>query len=129
VHTEGGQMKKIIFADDDPTIQDVINLLLEDEYQLTVFSSGEAILKNKFEVPDLFLLDKQLSDVDGLELCRFLKNQDSTRHVPIIIISASHTITHDARSAGADAVIEKPFSINLLKEIIARHTKSPRKIN
>ena len=114
-------MKKILFADDDPTIQDVVNLILESEYELEVVSEGEPLLKNDFRIPDLFLLDKQLKGVDGLEVCRFLKSQAKTKDIPVIIISASPNITQLAKEAGADDVIEKPFPIRELREIISRH--------
>jgi len=114
-------MKKIVFADDDPTIQDVILLIFENEYEIKAFSKGEPLLNNEFEKPDLFLLDKQLSGVDGLEICRFLKAQDTTRHIPVIMISATPNIADLARSAGADNVIEKPFPINELREMIANY--------
>jgi CheY-like chemotaxis protein len=115
-------MKKIIFADDDPTIQDVISLILEDNYDVTVFSSGEPLLGTNYELPDLFLLDKQLSGVDGLDVCRHLKSQESTKHIPVIMISASPNIESLARSAGADNAIAKPFPIRELRQIIAKYT-------
>lgn len=114
-------MKKILFADDDPTIRDVISLILEDEYQVTVFTKGEPLLNNEFEVPDLFLLDRQLSGVDGLEICRFLKGQEVTKNIPVIMISATQNIVNLALSAGADSVIEKPFPIRELRQLIARY--------
>jgi CheY-like chemotaxis protein len=115
-------MKKIIFADDDPTIQDVISLILEDNYEVTVYSTGDPLLKNDLVVPDLFLLDKQLSGIDGLDICRFLKSQERTKNIPVIMISAAPNIFQLARSAGADAAIEKPFPIRELRQIIGRYT-------
>jgi CheY-like chemotaxis protein len=117
-------MKKIIFADDDPTIQDVINLIFEGQYEVTVFSSGERLLKNDFEPPDLFLLDKQLSGMDGLDICRFLKSQESTKRIPVIMISATPNIMDTAKAAGADAAIEKPFPINELRKMIHHFLKA-----
>jgi CheY-like chemotaxis protein len=114
-------MKKIIFADDDPTILDVINLIFEGEYEVTTFSRGEALLANNFIVPDLFLLDKQLSGMDGLDICRFLKTQESTKNVPVIVISATPNIDELAKAAGADDVIGKPFPIKVLRQMIANH--------
>jgi CheY-like chemotaxis protein len=112
-------MKRILFADDDPTIHDVINLIFEGQYQVDVFSKGEPLLENKFNIPDLFLLDKNLSGVDGLDICKFLKSQDSTRDIPVIIISASPNIVKLAKAAGADDVIAKPFPIRELRQMVA----------
>jgi CheY-like chemotaxis protein len=116
-------MKKVIFADDDPTILDVISLILEDNYEVTVYSDGGFLMTDKFELPDLFLLDKQLSGVDGLDICRHLKSQESTKHIPVIMISASPNIEKLARSAGADNVIAKPFPIRELRQMIAQYTR------
>lgn len=114
-------MKKIIFADDDPTIQDVIHLILDDSYEITTFTEGEPLLRADIAVPDLFLLDRQLPGVDGLDICRHLKKQRTTKNIPVIIISASPNITSLAESAGADDVIEKPFLIQELRQMIANH--------
>ena len=114
-------MKKIIFAEDDPTIQDVVSHILQDQYEIRIFSQGEELLKYEYELPDLFLLDKQLSGIDGLEICRFLKAREQTKHIPIIIISATPALDKLAKSAGADNIIEKPFSVKALREMIARY--------
>jgi DNA-binding response OmpR family regulator len=111
-------MKRIIFIDDDPTIQDVVNLILEDEYEVEIFSDGQKILANDFTIPDLFLLDKQLPEFDGLDVCRHLKHQPSTRHVPVVILSATPDIIKLGRDAGADCVLEKPFLITELRQCI-----------
>ena len=114
-------MKKIIFADDDPTIQDVIHLILDDRYEIKTYTDGAPLLYGDFELPDLFLVDRQLLSVDGLEICRHLKKQSTTKDIPVIIISASPNITSLAQSAGADDVIEKPFLIQELRQKIASY--------
>ena len=115
-------MKTIIFADDDPTVLDVVTLILEDDYRVVVHPNGDKLLANDFEVPDLFLLDKQLSGTDGLDICRFLKNQEPTKNIPVIMISATPNLSEQAKAAGADAFIEKPFPIRHLREMIANYT-------
>lgn len=115
-------MKKIIFADDDPGIRDAINMIFEGEYDIKIIPNGKPLLNNDFELPDIFLLDKQLSGMDGLEICRFLKSQDKTKHIPVIIISASPNIGYIAKSAGADDALEKPFRIKELREIVEQYT-------
>jgi DNA-binding response OmpR family regulator len=116
-------MKKIIFADDDPTIQDVMHLILDDEYEVISLLGGENLLGDNFEIPDLFLLDRQLTDIDGLQICRRLKSRADTHNVPVIMISAAQNIVKLAKDAGADAVIEKPFQIRELRQLIAEHLK------
>jgi CheY-like chemotaxis protein len=84
-------------------------------------SNGEQLLENAFETPDLFLLDKQLSGVDGMEICRFLKGQDSTRDIPVIIVSASPNLDQQAKAAGADGFIEKPFQMKFMLELLRKY--------
>jgi DNA-binding response OmpR family regulator len=116
-------MKKIIFADDDPAIQDVIHLILDDDYEVITLLGGEKLLNGDFEKPDLFLLDRQLSSIDGLDVCRHLKGTEATSHIPVIMISAAQNIAKLAKDAGADGVIEKPFQIRELRQLIAEQVK------
>lgn len=109
-------MKNIIIADDDPAMRDVFQIIFQRSgYTVIMYSSGEALMKDKFELPDIFILDKQLSGVDGLDVCRHLKKQESTKNIPVLITSASPYIENAATEAGAEAFIEKPFKI---KELI-----------
>lgn len=115
-------MKKILCADDDPGLQDVFPLIFERAgYEVTIVSNGKQLLENEFETPDLFLLDKQLSGVDGMEICRFLKAQDSTRNIPVIIVSASPNLDQQAKAAGADGFIAKPFQMKFMLELLKKY--------
>jgi DNA-binding response OmpR family regulator len=115
-------MKRIIIAEDDPGIQDIVSLILgRAGYEVIIYHNGEPLLKNEFEIPDLFILDKQLSSVDGLDVCRFLKKQDSTKDIPVIMLSASPTIDKLAKIAGADDALEKPFRMHDLREMILKY--------
>lgn len=115
-------MKKIICADDDPGLQDVFPLICgRAGYQVTMLSNGDSILENNFELPDLFLLDKQLSGVDGMEICRFLKSQDATKDIPVIIVSASPNLDDKAKEAGADDFLEKPFKVSFLLDMLKKY--------
>ena len=115
-------MKKIIIADDDPAIGEIFNIILKRAgYDVTLYSNGEALMNNDFERPDMFLLDKQLSGIDGLEVCRFLKSQEATKNTPIIIISASSKVAGAAEEAGADEFLEKPFTIKGLTQTIEKY--------
>lgn len=112
-------MKKIIFADNDTTIQEVVHLILDNDYQVISHMGGEELLNNSFEIPDLFLLSSRLGEIDGLEVCKHLKGRDATRHVPVIIVSSEQNISRRAKAAGAEGVILKPFSIQELRRVIA----------
>lgn len=111
--------KKIVITDDDESIQDIFQIIFEKAgYDVQVFADASFILQNEFEIPDLFLLDRQLSGFDGLKVCQFLKGQHETKDIPVIIISATPGINVMAEHAGADGFIEKPFSVkDLLLEV------------
>jgi CheY-like chemotaxis protein len=115
-------MKRILCADDDPALQDVFPLIFgRAGYEVTMVDNGEQLLENEFVPPDLFLLDRQLSGVDGMEICRFLKGQDSTRDIPVIIVSASPNLDEQAKAAGADGFIEKPFQMKFMLELLRKY--------
>lgn len=116
-------MKKIIIIEDDPAIQDATSLIFKKtEYDVIIYRDGSLILSGQFEVPDIFIIDKQLPGADGLEICRYLKNQQSTKNIPVIIMSASPSIDKSYRSAGADDFIEKPYSIKQLRGLVEKYT-------
>lgn len=111
--------KKILIADDDPGIQDIFSIIFENAgFAIEIKKDGEDLLKNKFTLPDVFLIDKQLSGYDGLDVCRHLKNQDHTKNIPVIMISASPKIGALSKEAGADAFIEKPFEVKDLVRLV-----------
>jgi DNA-binding response OmpR family regulator len=112
-------MRHIIFVDDDPGIQESMKIVLKKlGYSVTVYASGKTLLYEFFEVPALFILDKQLSGIDGLAICRYLKDQASTKNVPVIVLSASPMVEKLAAAAGADGFLEKPFKMQMLKSMI-----------
>src|SRR6476646_3166663 len=115
-------MKQIIIADDDPAIRDIFQLILARAgYNVTTYSDGEILMSNAFIPPDLFILDKQLSGADGLQVCRYLKDNLTTQNTPVIIISASPYVAKFAEEAGADDFVEKPFRTKQLLELLEKH--------
>jgi len=65
-------------------------------------------------------LDKQLPGVDGLDICRYLKSQSISKHVPIIVLSASPQMDRPAMAAGASGFLEKPFKRQDLLDMVRR---------
>lgn len=121
-------MKKIAFVEDDLGILEVARFIFERAgYSLSLHSTAESLLKQPDLNPDIFILDKQLPDMDGIELCRRLKTRESTGAIPVLMLSANPKIKTLAAEAGADAVMEKPFEIKELLELVAGLTnqKSP----
>ena len=114
--------KRIVVIDDDPGLQDIFKIILERAgYEVEILTNVGCIQKNQYKLPDLFVLDKQLSGFDGLNICRFLKQQKSTSQIPVIMISANPGIKALSAKAGADDAIEKPFEISYLLQMIRKY--------
>ena len=114
--------KKILVADDDPAIVDCLQIILEDaNYIVETSSNGDTIPKVKLFKPDLILLDVWMSGEDGRNICRYLKSQEKTKHIPIIMISATSYIEESTRKAGAEDFIPKPFQMDELLERVERY--------
>lgn len=112
--------KRILVADDDPAILDVLKIMLESEdYEVEAISDSRLLLEKIYK-PDLFLLDKWMVGADGLDICRYLKAHDATKNIPVIIISATPDVRQPAKEAGADDFVEKPFNMFYLLNKIAR---------
>jgi DNA-binding response OmpR family regulator len=115
-------MKKIILIDDDDAILDAVSLVLTRAgYKVEMYHKADKLIDELFIEPDLFLIDKQLSGVDGLDLCRFLKNRSAVSTTPVIIFSASPMIRGAVFEAGADDFLEKPFQSKTLVNMVAKH--------
>ena len=114
--------KRILIADDDPGIRDIFKIILTKAgYDIEVKEDANEIFENKFSIPDLFLVDKLLSGIDGLDICLYLKSNEQTSHIPVIMVSASPDIGIAATNAGADDFVEKPFELSYLLKVIERN--------
>ncbi len=123
-HSSSTNKKKILVADDDTAILHVMTLMLEDDgYEVTSTLDGETVQKVQNELPDLVLLDIWMSGIDGKEICKQLKSQKKTKHIPIIMISANKDTRDIAKEAGADDFIAKPFEMQDLLAKVEKYTK------
>jgi DNA-binding response OmpR family regulator len=122
-----GTIKKIVVAEDDSGIRDAFLLTLTRAgYQVALYADGEPLMTHPFEVPDLFIIDRQLSGVDGLDVCQHLKQSPATVNIPVIITSASPYVAGLASRMGADAFLEKPFGTKQLVALVTRLLADPR---
>jgi DNA-binding response OmpR family regulator len=115
--------KKVVVVEDDPSIRDTLEIILTRAgFSVRHYSSAAEIFYREVDPPDIFLIDRQLSGVDGLEVCKHLRSLPSTASVPIIVLSATPGMLEIAKSAGADDFIEKPFAKAFLIQKIEEHT-------
>lgn len=115
------EQKKIVLVDDDSAIVDSVIIVLEDEYEVIAYADAQPIMSNSYSLPDIFLIDIQLTGISGLDVCKFLKSNEMTRHIPVILFSASTNGIYLAREAGADDFLEKPFRIKALRDCVRKH--------
>jgi DNA-binding response OmpR family regulator len=115
--------KKILVVDDDPGILESLQYLLEDAgYEVITSEDGKICHRNfNGHKPSLILLDYWLPRENGGEITRKLKSRDDTKHIPIIIVSASYNIRELVDVAGADDFIPKPYDMNVLLEKVEKH--------
>jgi two-component system phosphate regulon response regulator PhoB len=114
-------MFRVLVVDDDVDINEVVQEGLRSAgYDVAgALSGAEALAEVERRCPDLVLLDQMLPDIDGVEVCRRLRESARTRRVPIMFLSAR--AEQDARvrglALGADDYVVKPFS---MRELILR---------
>lgn len=124
--------ESVLIIEDEEDIQELVNYSLSKEgYQTTAVTSGEEGLRSaKSKQPNLIVLDLMLPGMDGLEICRLLKNDPKTQHIPIVMLTAkgeeSDVVT--GLELGADDYITKPFSPKVLvariRTILRRKVKN-----
>jgi two-component system alkaline phosphatase synthesis response regulator PhoP len=119
--TEQSRTHLIVIVEDDEEIADLIRYNLEREgFRVRIATTGEAALKLILEhPPNLILLDLNLPNMSGFELCRRLRNESTTARVPILMLTARASESDKVLGLelGADDYITKPFS---MRELIAR---------
>jgi two-component system phosphate regulon response regulator PhoB len=124
---------RILIIEDDRDIVEMIEYNLKEEGYLTTaaYNGERGIELARKEKPDLVILDVMLPAIDGFEVCRTLKQQQSTAQIPIIILSAKSRETDKVvgLELGADDYVTKPFSprelIARIKAILRRHKEQP----
>ncbi|MFA5252938.1 MAG: response regulator transcription factor, partial [Phycisphaerae bacterium] len=123
----------ILIGEDDRDIVEMVEYNLKQEGYVTIhaFNGEKGIELAGKEKPDLIILDLMLPAIDGFEVCKALKQQQSTSRVPIIILSAKSRETDKVvgLELGADDYITKPFSprelLARIKAVLRRHKEQP----
>lgn len=121
--------KKILIVDDENSLRMLVNATLEgDHYTIIQAKNGhEAILKNELEKPDLVILDLMMPGLSGMEALEILKKSDTSRKIPIIILTAKGQPgdREKAMKLGASHFLSKPFSPLELLTLVEKILDSP----
>lgn len=115
----------ILIVDDEPINISVLMSFLEDKYRIIEAKNGQQALDKLTNptLPELILLDIMMPDMDGYEVCRKIKDNPVTQHIPIIFISAMNDQTDEAHGfeMGAADYITKPISPAIVSARIKTH--------
>ena len=104
--------KSILIVEDEREIQLFLNELLKEKYKISFAKNGlEALEELNKELPDIIITDVMMPLMDGIELCKKVKSDDKTCHIPVIMLTAKSSITHriEGLESGANSYIPKPF--------------------
>lgn len=125
-------MAKILVVDDEPDIVRFVVKTMESRgHDVTKAVNGKlAIEQVAKDRPDVIILDLNLPEMDGFEVCRRLKGDPATSDIPIVMMSAAYVTIEDARhgaETGADEYVVKPFLSEVLVNNVERLLpKKPR---
>ncbi|MFL9845289.1 hybrid sensor histidine kinase/response regulator transcription factor [Flavobacterium rhizosphaerae] len=104
--------KKILVVEDEKEIHTYLNSLLGEIYNLTfAFNGAEALRITEKQQPDIIISDVMMPVMDGVELCRIIKTDVHTCHIPFIMLTAKSSVEHriEGLESGANSYIPKPF--------------------
>ncbi|NVJ89072.1 MAG: response regulator [Flavobacteriaceae bacterium] len=126
-----GKEKLILLVEDNDELRSLIKQELATEFSLVEAKNGkEGLLTALSKNPDIIITDIMMPIMDGKELCHLLKTNFKTSHIPVIMLTALADIDDKIKGleTGADAYVEKPFNINVLKATINNLIKSRENI-
>ncbi len=117
--------KKILVADDSPTVRKVTESLLKKQgYEVLCAEDGASALSlAKINKPDLIFLDDSLPILDGLSVCEELKGNDQLKDIPVIMLLDKPWTEEESRRAGVDAFLVKPFNPKDILESVEKFLK------
>ncbi len=111
-------MSRILLADDSPHAQRMGESILRDEgFEVVTLTDGDAALARLADVdPDLILADVFLPAKSGIELCRYVKNNSRLRYMRVVLTAGllEPFDEEEAKRAGCDAILKKPFEASKL---------------
>jgi two-component system response regulator VicR len=113
--------KRVLAIDDDEDILEILNIIFQESgYEVVLSNTGEAAEHIRVIQPDIVLLDVSIvgSDKSGPDICKEIKLQLETSHLPVVLVSGEPDLAVIAQECGADSYVTKPFDIyHLLSKV------------
>lgn len=120
-----GSRRTVMVVDDSPTIRKILGLTLERAgYKVVAEPDGESAVERLLQVvPDLILLDISMPKLDGYEVCKRIKKDPRTAHVPVVMLSGKDAFFDKVkgRMAGASEYLTKPFETPAVLAVVSNH--------
>lgn len=120
-------MLKVLAVDDSPVMQELIRRALVTHYQVLVADNAvDALGTLSREDITVLLLDVSMPDIDGLELCRTIRNLPQFQDLPIVMLTARDRAFDkiQGRLAGATEYLTKPFNAEQLCDVVGKYIKT-----
>ena len=120
-----------LVVEDNPDISDYIAESLSDEYEVQKAENGKQGLQLAVKVvPDIIISDVMMPEMNGIEMCRKVKENICTSHIPVILLTAKDSLAdkEEGYQTGADSYMTKPFSASLLRTRINNLLETRRQL-
>jgi DNA-binding response OmpR family regulator len=110
-------------VDDDPGIADVVSIVLTEKgYSVETITNPEKIFPRlEQSLPGMIILDLWMPRLSGEQVIAKLKENSTTKDIPIIVVSASQNVEQIADTLGVTACLNKPFDISELEETVEKY--------
>ncbi len=121
----------VLIVEDEKDMRDYMAESLINDFEIIVAENGETGYQAAFNsIPDIIISDIMMPIKDGIELCKEVKSNMATSHIPVILLTAKDTSSDkkEGYDAGADSYVTKPFSASLLKSRINNILDNRKKI-
>ena len=120
--TDEHNMKKILVAEDEDSNYELVKIVLQKRYKLIRAHNGiEAVMLNEDEHPDLILMDIRMPEMNGLDATRIIKEVSTDTPVVALSAYAFEENIRDAKAAGCDDFMAKPFKVENLIEMVKKY--------
>ncbi len=116
-------MARVLVIDDEPdVVRLIVKVLSGRGHVVQVARDGaSALARVKHEPPDVILLDRDLPKIDGAEVCRRIKQDESTAEIPVVMMTSSYIDIYDVNAdGGPEAFVVRPFVREVLANVVER---------
>lgn len=113
--------KRVVVVDDDSEIRNYLSGELATEYEVLTYANGEEAYKGILrEKPDLVISDVMMPVMDGMALCKKLRSNPLTNHMPVVLLTArtEESMNAEGLEMGADSYLTKPFNLQILSKTV-----------